>query len=352
MKRLINILFPAILISLLFSCSNDGKKVDLEVGISERKFNPGHYVAVGAGFNLTRIKYFDEPAVIGVNKRYNWRVLEPEKDEYDLSSIENDLKYCEKHNKHLVVFLIDRSFWIKGAMPAYLSEYELEADGGGFSPLRWYPEVKDRFIKLAAEIGNRYDNNPYFEGIALQESSLDLKEEDYKKYSYTVEKYCDAMIDILTNFQNAMPKSHIFWYGNFIPQDDGTSIRKIYDKMAPYGVYAGGPDILPYHKGYNRYSYPLFEEFKDKLIFFSSAQDDSYKTHKNDYSHEVEEEMPDEGYMSMEDVFLFGRDKLHLRYIFWNYFYEAEKEGQHTYEDAIKVIRKYPAFNEDIMPYK
>ena len=37
--------------------------------------------------------------------------------------------------------------------------------------------------------------------------------------------------------------------------------------------------------------------------------------------------------------------KMHVKYLFWNYYYEdLEKEDQ-SFDDAIEVIRKYPAFN-------
>jgi hypothetical protein len=338
----------AVAILLFGSCLAKENKVNK----SKLKFHPGHYVAVGIDFDVSEIKYLDEPAVIGVNKRYNWRDIEPTKDVYDFSSIEKDLEYLAKHNKQLVVFLIDRSFWIKGAMPGYLSEYELKAAGGGFTPLRWYPQVKERFAKLGQEIGKRFDSHPNFEGVALQESSLDLRNEDYQKYHYTVSQYRDALIYVLISLQKAMPQSHVFWYGNFMDQDDrmGSNVRKIVEKIEDYEVFWGGPDILPYHKGYNESSYPLYEKYKNRLTLFCCAQDDSYRHHKNDFSHEVEEPMPKEGYLTMEEIFLFARDSLHIRYLFWNYFYEEAKEGQRTYDDAIKVIRKYPYFNNSLGP--
>jgi len=107
--------------------------------------------------------------------------------------------------------------------------------------------------------------------------------------------------------------------------------------------------MLPYHKGYNERSYSLFEEYKDRFTLFSSAQDDSYRHYRNDSSHEVEEPTDEGGYLTMEDIFLFARDKLHIRYLFWNYFYKA-KEGQRTYDDTIEVIRKYTNFNDSIGP--
>lgn len=326
----------------LSSCLSQKNEID----IPNKKWHPGHYVAVGNHFDVKEIKYLNEPAVIGVNKRYNWKDLEPEKDIYDFSSIERDLEYLSTQNKQLVVFIIDRSFWIKGAMPSYLSQYELEADGGGFTNIRWYPEVRNRLIKLVDEIGKRFDSNQNFEGIALQESSLDMKQSDYSKYNYTVNKYTDSIIYVMTEMRKALPRSNIFWYGNFIPRDwEGKNIRKILKKTMHLDVFYGVPDILPYHKGYNHVSYPIFDDYKNKIVLFACAQDDSYRHHKNDISHEVEEEMHKDGYLTMEEIFIFGRDSLHLQYLFWNHFYEEAKHGQRTYDDVIPIIQKYKVFN-------
>ena len=52
----------------------------------------------------------------------------------------------------------------------------------------------------------------------------------------------------------------------------------------------------------------------------------------------------------MEQIFLFARDDLHVRYIFWDYDYDAERLGGWTFDDALKVIRAYPTFNEGVGP--
>ena len=74
------------------------------------KFNPGHYVAVvpGPTSELAQIKYLNDPAVKGVNKRYFWRIIEAEKGNYDFSLIENDLEYLATQDKQHIVFLNDK----------------------------------------------------------------------------------------------------------------------------------------------------------------------------------------------------------------------------------------------------
>ena len=180
-------------------------KNNREVRSSNEKFNPGHYVAVGPHFDLSEIKYLQEPALRGVNKRYFWRTLEPDKDEYDLSWIEEDLAFCEREDKQLVVFLCDKSFWIKGAMPAYLKEFEYHRPGGGFCPIRWQPEFIERFLAMGKAIGDRFDDHPNFEGIAIQETALDMSEEELLERDYTPEKYRDALLSHLNRLAGCPP---------------------------------------------------------------------------------------------------------------------------------------------------
>jgi hypothetical protein len=337
------VILLSIVILLSSSCSTNKSKVNK----SETRFHPGHYVAIGPLSEIAEIKYLDEPAVQGVNKRYFWRTLEPEKGVYDFTSIEDDLEYLEGRGKQLIVFLMDKSFSEKSALPHYLSEYEFYSDGGGFSPVRWHPFFIERFVALGQALGERFDSHPNFEGIAIQESSLGITEEGYKTFGYTPEKYRDALIAILTGFQDALPNSHVFWYSNFLPDNNGY-LRQIADAIEDSGVFMGGPDILPYRRLLSQVSYPMYEEYKDRLTLFCSAQGDSYKHHKNDTSVDEQEPIPEEGYLTMEKIFLFARDSLHVRYLFWDYEYETTEQGQRTYDDAIQVIRKYPTFNDDL----
>ena len=324
-------------------CCCSSSEVEKKKEKSNIKNNPGHYVAVSPHFNLSEIKHIGEPALKGVNKRYFWRTLETSKNEYDLSWIEEDLEFCSKNNKQLVVFLCDRSFWIKGAMPTYLKEYEWKNEGGGFCPIRWHPEFVNRFLAIGRAIGDRFDAHPNFEGIAIQETALDLTEEDVLRYDYSPDKYRDALISILNGLQNAMPQSHVFWYQNGL-HDNSRHLRQIADSLSGGKIVMGGPDILPYRR-WLRHTYKIYKEYKNELTLFCSAQDDSYKHHKNDIRITEKRPIHEEGYLTMEDIFLYGRDSMHIKYLFWNNYYDGIENGGRTFDDAIEVIKKYPTFN-------
>jgi hypothetical protein len=339
-KRSYRILLAAI--TLLSSSCSGGRS---EVQAGGAKFHPGHYVAVGTFFEIPTIQYLDEPAVQGVNKRYLWRTLEPEKGEYDFSSIERDLDYLAAQDKQLVMFLIDRSFFGESALPSYLSDYGYPSEEAGFSPVRWDPFFIERLVALGEALGERFDTHPNFEGIAIQESSLEITEAGYEEFGYTPEAYRDALIAILTGLQDALPNSHVFWYSNFLPDND-EYLRQVADALEEPGIFMGGPDVLPYRRLLSRVSYPMYEEYRDRLILFCSAQDDSYRHHQNDVRVDAQEPVHEDGYLTLEEIFLFARDSLHVRYLFWEYYYPDAGAGEQSYEDAIAVMRKYPTFNE------
>jgi len=338
-NRLVSVLFISIVFQFCTSNRADNKNVNLD-----RKYNPGHYVAVSPSFDLSEIKHLDTPELQGINKRYFWRTLEPKKDEYDLSFIEEDLDYCARHNKQLIVFLCDRSFWIKGSVPEYLKDYEWENDGGGFSPIRWNQEYVDRFIAMGKAIADRYDGHPNFEGIAIQETSLDIPDDILAEYNFTPEKYRDALQAILEEFGESFFNSNVFWYQNGI-QGTNTLIRQIADTLSNReNIVMGGPDILP-HRRWLSHTYKIYGAYKDKLNLFCSAQDDSYHHHKNDIRMLEKLPIHEEGYLTMEDIFLYARDEMHVKYLFWNYYYEQIDSNDRSFDDAIKVVQAYPTFN-------
>ena len=107
----------------------------------------------------------------------------------------------------------------------------------------------------------------------------------------------------------------------------------------------GGPDILPYRR-WLRHTYKIYGDYKDQIKLFCSAQDDSYHHHKNDIRFSSKLPLHKEGYLSMEDIFLYARDEMYVQYLFWNYYYEGAEKGWRSFDDAIEVVQKYPTFNQ------
>jgi hypothetical protein len=311
------------------------------------KRHPGHYAAVNEADEIQSIRHLDEPALRGVSKRYYWADLEPSKDDYYLDAIKRDLGFLKANNKQLVVFITDKTFRAgKNPLPSYLAAYGLP-NARGVTAMRWDPVVVGRFVALNRALARAFDDDPNFEGVAFQESALMIGPELRREHGYTPEKYRDALIQMLTESSQAFRRSQVFWYMNHFEGGD-EYLGDIAKAVIGSRVVMGGPDILPYRRRLQG-TYQLYEKFNGRLPLFCSAQDDSYRHDKNDSRNvgnaAVTRNLPPpaEGYVPMEQIFLFARDKLHVSYLFWSYTYHAGT-GAFNYDDALAVMRKFPSF--------
>jgi hypothetical protein len=300
------------------------------------KRHPGHYVAVNETEDIQGIRHLDEQALRGLSKRYYWADLEPRQDAYELDALKKDLG-----------FITDKTVRPgKNPLPSYLAEYALP-NARGFTAMRWDPVVIERFVALNRALARAFDDDPNFEGIAFQESALMIGPELRRERGYTPEKYRDALIQMLTETSQAFLHSQVFWYMNHFEGGD-QYLGDIAKAVVGSRVVMGGPDILPYRRRLQA-TYQLYEKFKGQLPLFCSAQDDSYRHDKNDSRNMGNAAVtgnlppPAEGYVPMEQIFLFARDKLHVKYLFWSYTYHAGN-GAFSYDDALAVMRKYPSF--------
>ena len=236
-----------------------------------------------------------------------------------------------------------------------MRSHSIENKKGGVTGKKWDPVLVDRQIALCHALSNAFDASDHFEGVAYQESAPSVPISQLKAIGYTPEAMRDGLTRLLIGSSKAFQRSQIFWFMNFLPMNNGY-LNDVAQAVVPYHVVMGGPDILPYRGGLKRIN-PLYEKFSGKLKLFCSVQNDSYRHHKNDVSndkkgawHRGEKPIHPDGYLSMEEIFIYGRDTLHLNYIFWNYKtwkgtpYPGDPQ-QWTFKDALQVIRKYPVFN-------
>ena len=213
--------------------------------------------------------------------------------------------------------------------------------------MRWDPVVVGRFVALNRALARALDEDPNFEGVAFQESGLMIGPELRREHGYTPEKYRDALIQMLTESSQAFRRSQVFWYMNHFEGGD-EYLGDVAKAVIGSRVVMGGPDILPYRRRLQG-TYQLYEKFNGRLPLFCSAQDDSYRHDKNDSRNmgntAVTRNLPPpaEGYVPMEQIFLFARDKLHVKYLFWTYTYHAGT-GAFNYDAAVAVMHTHPTF--------
>ena len=316
------------------------------------KYNPGHYIYMYDNTPIEKIKGALSPAVKGIVRRYQWRSLEPKRDQYDFSAIQADLNECKRYGKQLIVMIFDKSFVkSKSVCPAYLDPIMMTTFQGKI-PYRWTDLYVERFNALTAAIGHDFDSHPNFEGINLQETSLAISEEMIAQipaeHAYSPQKYVKALENFVIAAAKAMPASRVFWFQNFLA--GGVPVPDTLPRsFIPYRVVMGGPDILPARKAHVQAVYPKYDMYYGKLPLCCSMQPDSYHTNKYDVNNKrPHKHHTEEGFTPLEELFLFGRDKLHCNYIIWAYiFFDGpDKDGGNTFDDAIKVMEKYPIFNQ------
>lgn len=309
---------------------------------TQRKFHPGHYVAIGRGMlrKGVNVNAVLGEGVTGVQLRYRWSELEGDEGRYEFSTLERDLESARRAGLQLVAMIEDKSFDGQLPTPAYLQDKHTLRGRRGYTALRWDPLVVERMDALVAEIGRRFDCHPNLEGIAFQETALGLDDDVLNASGYTPERYRDSLERLLQSATRSLPRSRVFWYMNFLPGQQ-EYIADIAQNVAGEGVVMGGPDILPDNPALARRTYPFYERFSRKMKLFGSMQHDSYR-HPRKARGPGEEE-----FWSMEDLFVFARDRLHVDYVFWEYRTQRQPPNSRDWAEAREVIARHPTFRRN-----
>lgn len=295
------------------------------------KYHPGHYIALNDWDGPAQMIQAIRPGVAGIHKRYPWKTLEPMPGAYDFSTIANDLALAADHGVQLVAMIEDKSFSPDVRMtPPYLWEaYTLPYIDGGQVAKRWDPYVLQRMNLLTEALGAAFDGNPSLEGIAFQESAMGFAPETARAHGYTPEAYRDALIAMLLSAKSHFPRSQVFWYMNYL-EGRQAYIGDIAEAVLAHGVAMGGPDILPDSWPLGLHSYPYYTRFKDRMTLFGAVQYDSYAHRHADESLGK--------YWTMDELFAFARDELHVDYVFWTRKPKSDPADSYNWTHALPVI--------------
>ena len=261
--------------------------------------------------------------------KYTWRELEREKGGYDFSAIHHDLRFLKGKGKRLFIQLQDTSFDPKRILvPRYLlddapyhggadKQYSIQKDDEvhavpcGWVARRWDPAVQERFHQLLLALGREFDGK--LAGINLPETAVDFGESGrlFPK-GFTPAAYRDAILTNMAVLKRAFPKSVTLQYANFmpgewLPDNDRSFLRTVYQRAKELRVGVGGPDLLPYQPGQLNHCYPLIKDCAGKIPTAIAVQDGNYE-HKNPKTGQQ---------VSVPALFEFARDHLKVDYIFW-----------------------------------
>lgn len=302
-----------------------------------RKFNAGHYVVLTRHDDDASLAASVIPGVKGFVKRFSWRELEPTPGNYDFSGIAADLATVAGYGLQFIVLIEDKTFSKQVPTPDYLAGKTVPNIPGGYSVVRWDPYVVKRYKALVTALGNRFDSNANFEGIATAELAHGLDEAQMAATGYTAEKYRDVIIDELIHAANSLPKSRVFWFMNFL-WDGNHYMGDIARRVAPHGVVMGGPDVLPDNVALQRHPYPFYDGAVGNMPLFAQVEPSCYHHPHADTSYPTT-------YWTPPELFSFARDELHVSYMFWVRWRWRLYLDSYNWWDAIPVIESNPTFN-------
>jgi hypothetical protein len=228
----------------------------------------------------------------GAQLTYTWRQLEHGEHGYDFSAIENDLALLRSHGKALFVQLQDATFDAsKPAVPNYLLEqhqynggaefqYNDRGEAEGWVARRWDPAVQNRFQKLLVALGKEFDGK--IAGINLQETAIGVSETGpHASPGFTYTGYRDAILSNMRALKRAFPKSVTMQYANFmpgewLPTEDHSFLRSVFQLGQEIGVGVGSPDLMPDNKNQQNHAYRMMGELKGKVHVGIAVQDGNY----------------------------------------------------------------------------
>jgi hypothetical protein len=323
--------------------------VDSVAGINEwverldhRRMKPvHHYVFFGGEREQIRTasSFLKSRKIEGAQIIYQWRLLEPRKDEYDFTPIRDDLAFLSSKGKKLWIQLQDVSFsesrinvpkylledsaYHGGAARQYtfLGENDSSATPAGWVARRWDPAVQGRFQKLLFALGKEFDGK--IAGINLPETSVDFGETGrFYPEGFSVDTYREAIPANFKALKIAFPNSVAMQYANFIPGEwrpmkDKGYLQGIYRAARSANVGVGGPDLLPYREGQLKSSYPLIRAASGFVPTGIAVQDGN-----------LEQINPKTGRrVTVDDLLEFAMQYLRVDYIFWGTqepYYSAE----------------------------
>ena len=269
------------------------------------KWHPGHYAFVqSSALDESQLyKHFQ-----GVEKCYNWRKLEPEKDRYDFSTIRSDLAFLGKHGKRLVIQFQTKAFGAgQNCCPDYVKGV-YKTRWGSFIPMIWDERVNLRLNLLYQKLGREFDLEPYLEAVVIPETAITGEVVKQGEVPYTVEAYTRSVEAGMQAMKDAFPHTVIIQYVN-MPLE---SIQPLADYASAHGIGFGGPDIYPYDPLLNnprKGIYRLYASLSGIVPLGAAVQ-------QNDYSQKAAFRGPP-GAATVKEIYDFGRNKLCLNYIFW-----------------------------------
>jgi hypothetical protein len=221
------------------------------VNAGRKKYNPGHYMTPLMSDDQAALfervdEVCGEPSLKGLQLRVLWSALESAAGEYTFRyvvQVYNRLAACKKR-LILEVWAVSFDPGVNDIVPADLLG-RLALTNQGYIARLWETAVMDRLVALYAALGQRFDKEPYFEGIIVTETATGGAEG-----GYTPAKFIWQLTRGLKAIRVAWPNSTVILYNNYLPGSTPEEAVAFVEMLRKTGVASGGPDVLPPpHKG-------------------------------------------------------------------------------------------------------
>ncbi len=276
--------------------------------------------------NIHNVLFYSNPGVAGAQITYPWKRLEPQKNEYDFSEIEEDLNFLKSKGKKLFIQIQDVTFdSLKYAVPKYIltdtvyhggvnaqynfvDDHDNKAVKAGWVSRRWDPAVAERFHKLLLELGKKFDGR--IEGINLPETAIAFGATGRlfpKDFSF--DNYREAIKQNMKVLKQAFPNSTSIQYANFMYErgEIKSNLVDLYNYAKEIKVGMGGPDIKVYRKFQMENSYPLIRGLHGIVPTGAAVQEGNYDVTNPKTRKQV----------TVPEILDFAQNYLRLNYIFW-----------------------------------
>ena len=318
-------LFPVLALALAVGRGFAGEPPAAEV-----KWHPGNYIFVQARRLDESLLY---PHFLGVQKCYSWKSLEPAKDRYDFSGLRSDLDFLARHGWRLVIQIQTKTFGPgQNDCPAYLAGPDYgggvyRTRWGSYNPVLWDDRVNRRLLALYRELGRAFDREPALEAMVIPETAITGELASQPVTPYTVAAYARSVEDGMRAMKEAFPHTVVIQYVN----QPAELVHPLADFARTNGIGLGGPDIYPEDPVLNRPGqgvYPAYAPLAGLVPLGAAVQ-------QNDYTQKAAFRGPP-GAASVREIYDFGRDRLHLNYIFWGL-----RAG---YFEQVRTMMDDPAF--------
>jgi hypothetical protein len=257
----------------------------------------------------------------GVVVRYSWGELEKSKGAYDFSNIQQILNDVSDQGKRLIILLELKAGTAK-TLDIVVPDYMKTAayDGGFYTYSNrhvtgrgiklWNPQVEERFRALVRALGDRFDNNPNFEGIGFPETAMGNPKTPISESKK--DAYYRNLLELNTFASENFPNTMTFQFMNY-PRD---TVGSYINTFKNTGGAVGCPDVFLQEPGLlckgtpntQPCLYTYYPKLSGQLPLVVQIEHANYLNTRYDNS----------GYKpSVSELLKFARDNLDVNYIFW-----------------------------------